>query len=157
MRQARARPGGGHVLAEEVLRSAGLLDGDGRADVAVAELGADHLVGLALLDPGDLREIRAHGFAGGRPLAHLGPVLRAPLSPSLRGVARRADVAIADLPALDFIRREELRAAPAAQRAGELPGEADRVAPAHVHAGAAGRGDEGRRGPGEAPAPGDAA
>src|SRR2546425_6292864 len=43
MRQTGARPGGRHILAEQVLGPARLLPDDGRADVPVAQLRADHL------------------------------------------------------------------------------------------------------------------
>ncbi len=41
------------IFAEQMLGSAGHVADDGRVDIAIAELGADHLVALALLDIGD--------------------------------------------------------------------------------------------------------
>src|SRR5260221_12418078 len=128
--KAGAGPGGGDVFAKFVRRAAGLLDEDRRAFVAVAELGADHFVGFTLLDFGDPDEL-----VQVRPQA-------APLAPALRGVGRGGDVAAADLAALDLVGGEELRPAPALEGAGGLPGEADGVADAAVHAEAAGGDDE---------------
>ena len=73
MRQPRARPRGGLVGAKQVLGSARDIANNRRADVAIAEFGADHLVGLALLDIGD----RGHDLAGlpslRRVVADIGP------------------------------------------------------------------------------------
>ena len=44
-------------------------------------------------------EVRARSLAGGSLVADLGPILCAPLAPAERGMARSADVAIADLAA----------------------------------------------------------
>src|SRR5262249_42178732 len=109
VRQPRAGPGARMVFAKVRLGTARLVADHRRAGVAVAELGADHLVALALLDFGDFDE--------------LGQVLpqRAPLAPAERGVARRGDVALADLAPLGLVGGEQPRPAPAAQRAGELP------------------------------------
>src|SRR3989441_7850329 len=133
MRQTGARPGGRHILAEQVLGPARLLPDDGRADVPVAQLRADHLVGLALLDVGHSGEMLSRRLSLGALVADLGPILAAPLAPAKRGIARGGDIAIADLPALEFVGGEELRAAPAPQAAGELPCEIDRIADAGVH------------------------
>src|SRR6185436_7542294 len=59
------------------------------------------------------------------------------------------DIPAADLAALGLVGREQLRSAPAAQRAFELPGEIDRVSHAAVHAEAAGRDHEMHRVAGE--------
>src|SRR5439155_23761072 len=107
MRQAGARPGGRHILAEQVLGPTRLLPDDGRADVPVAQLRADHLVGLALLDVGHSGEMLSGRLSLGGPVADLGPILAAPLAPAERGIARGADIAIAYLPALDFVGGEE--------------------------------------------------
>src|SRR5262249_57211546 len=97
---------------------------------------------LALLDVRDAREVLARRLSFRRRVTDVRPVLRAPLAASLRRVARRADVAIADLAPLDLVRREKIRTAPSAQRRLELPRQIDRVADARVHAEPAGRNDE---------------
>src|SRR5437879_3332937 len=121
VRQTGTRPGGWHILARQVLGPARLLPDDRRADVAVAQLGADHLVGLALLYVGHCGEMLSGRLSLGGLVADIRPILAAPLAPAERGIARGADVAIADLPALDFVGGEKVWAAPAAQGAGELP------------------------------------
>src|SRR6185503_12457154 len=101
VRQPRPGPGGRHVVPEQVLGTARFLRDDGRADVTVAELGADHLVALPLLDFGDRDE-----------LVEVAP-LAAPFAPAARSVARGADVAVAYLPPFSLIGGEQVRAAPA--------------------------------------------
>src|SRR5262249_38080981 len=95
-----------HVLAKQMLGTARLVPDHRRPDVAIPELGADHLVRLALLDVRDSREVLARRLSFRRRVTDVRPVLRAPLASSLRRVARRADVAIADLAPLDLVRRE---------------------------------------------------
>src|SRR5262249_15982766 len=110
---------------------------DGRIDVAIAELRADHLVRLGLLEGGDANQVLAGGRPGRRRVAGLRPVLLAPLAPSGRRVARGVDVALADLAPLDLVGIEQIGPAPAGERRGELPREVDRVADARVHSQAA--------------------
>ena len=104
VRQARPRPGRRQVFAEVVIRAARLLGDERRARVPVAELGADHLVALGLLDLGHFDQ-----------LVQVAPQA-APLAPPEGGVARRRDVALAHRAALGLVGVEELRPAPAAQR-----------------------------------------
>src|SRR6185369_10103650 len=99
MRQPRARPARRDVGAEVGLRRAGLVGDERRARVAVAELGADHLVALALLHVG-------HGDE----LIEVAPQT-SPLAPSLRRIARGSDVALADRAALELVGIEQLRPA----------------------------------------------
>src|SRR5687767_9407620 len=75
-------------------------------------------------------------------VADVGAILRAPFAPALRREARRGNVACADLAPLDLVGPKELRAAPALQGRGELPGKVDRIADAGIHAEAAGRDHE---------------
>ena len=113
MRQPRARPGRRHVGHEIGLRRlARLRPDDRRADIAVAQLGADNLVALALLDVGDAREIGARRGAFRRVVADVRLVGRAPGAPAARGMARGLDIARADLPALDFVGAQQRRARP---------------------------------------------
>src|SRR6185312_6036260 len=92
-----------------------------RVDVAIAELGADHLVALALLDVGDGGENRTALPALRRIVADVGPPHRAPLAAADRGVARRADIALADLATLVLVRYPQVRSDQAGKRRGELP------------------------------------
>src|SRR5258708_10193448 len=125
-----------------MLRPAGNVPHDRRIDVTVAELSADHLVRLGLLDAGDAHEVLARRRALGSVIANVRPVLRVPLAPPERSVARGADVALADLPPLGFVRVEQPGPAPSLQGLRELPGKIDRVADAGVHAEAPGRYDQ---------------
>ena len=70
------------------------------------------------------------------------PLLKLGLAAAERGVARGADVALADLAAVGLVGVEQLRSAPALQRAGQFPAEVDGVTDAGVHAETAGRDDE---------------
>src|SRR5712692_1255218 len=142
VRPTRARPRARIIDAEAMLGPAGNGAHDRGIDVAVAELGADHLVRLGLLDAGDAHEVLTRGGAFGRVLANVRPVLRVPLAPSEGSVARGADVALADLPPLGVVRVEQRGPAPSLQGRRELPGKIDRVADAGVHAETAGRYDQ---------------
>ena len=53
MRQPGAGPCGRLIGTEKMLRAAGNVADDWRIDIAITELGADHLAALALLDIGD--------------------------------------------------------------------------------------------------------
>ena len=108
----------------------------------IAELGAGHLVRLALLDVGDRVPARRAPRAFRRVVADVRLPHRAPLAPPERGVARGLHVELADLAALGRIGRQELRPAPALQRRRKLPGQIDGVADAGIHAEPAGRNDE---------------
>ena len=122
VRQPGARPGGGNVGHEIVLRPLARLGGDQRrADIAIAQLGADHFSRLVLLDVGDARERRTRRGAGGGVLADLRAIELAPRPAPARGKAGRRDVALAHLPALDLIGSEEVRPAPALERRRQLP------------------------------------
>src|SRR6516165_6813777 len=77
------------------------------------------------------------------------PVFGTPGAAPARGVSGRRDVALADLPAFDLVRREQAGTAPALQCCGELPGEIDCFADTTVHAEPAGRNDEVHRVTGE--------
>ena len=94
MGQARARPGARTVI-HEIVRggSPGSARDQGRADIAIAKLGADHLVGLALLHLGDAREFGARLRALRRVVADVRPPHGAPFAPPQRGEARSRDVA----------------------------------------------------------------
>ena len=150
MRQPRAGPGGRLIVAKQMLRPARHVADDRRIDIAVAELGADHLVALALLDVGDGAEIlprrrrppACRSRMSGR---HMPRHLRRPM----RRIARRADIALADLAALDLVGREQIRATPAGKRRRKLPRQIDGVADAGIHAEPAGRDDEMHRVAGE--------
>src|SRR5581483_9638939 len=109
----------------------------------------DHLVALALLDVGDGGENRTALPALRRIVADVGPPHRAPLAAADRGVARRADIALADLATLDLVRSQQVRPAPAGKRRGELPRQIDGVGDAGIHAEPAGRDDEMHRIAGE--------
>src|SRR6185503_17980296 len=56
VRKPRARPRGRFVFAEPMLGTAWNVADDRRIDVAVTELGADHLVALALFNVGNRRQ-----------------------------------------------------------------------------------------------------
>src|SRR5580693_4165506 len=109
------------VFAEQVLRTAGDVADDGRVDIAIAELGADHFVALALLDIGNRAEITPGRRARRRIVTNVRPPHRAPFATAESGVARGADIVLADLAALDPVSFEEPRPAPAAQGRGEFP------------------------------------
>src|SRR5262245_28766076 len=98
-----------------------LLRDQRRADIAIAELGADHLGRLVLLEVGDAGELRSQRRARWRGLADFRTIELAPLAASGGGKARSRDVARADLPALDFVGGEQASSAPALQGRGELP------------------------------------
>src|SRR5262249_57965295 len=102
VRQPGARSGRGRIGPEIVFRIVPRLRRDQRrAGIAVAELGADHLVALALLDVGDAGESGARRRPRRRVVADIRPIGRAPFPPPERGIARGCDVALADRPALD--------------------------------------------------------
>src|SRR5579864_5474472 len=103
VRQPRAGPGGRLVFAEQMLRPAGDVADDGRVDIAIAELGADHLVTLALLDIGNRAEIVPRRRAGRGIVANIRPPHRAPFAAAQGSVARGADIVLADLAALDLV------------------------------------------------------
>ena len=114
----------------------------GRAHIAVAEFGAEHLVGLALLDIGDAGERRAGLGAFRRVVADVGAPHRAPFAPARprrsgrpRRCARRSG-------GVRSHRTEQVGPAPARERRGELPGQVDGVAAAGIHAEAAGGDDQ---------------
>ena len=86
-----------------MLGTTGLLTDDGRSDIAISQLGTDHLIRLALLDIGDAGEVVSRGLPLGRGVADTGAILRTPFAPAQRRIAGRADVSIADLAALYFI------------------------------------------------------
>src|SRR5688572_20524330 len=121
VRQAGSRPRGGVVLAEEMLRPTGLIPYDGRTDIAVSEFSPDHFIGLALFDIGDAGQAITCVLAFRRIVGNVRAVLRAPFTASLRCVARCADVPVTDLPAFDFVRTEQVGAAPALQGRREFP------------------------------------
>src|SRR5205807_7780477 len=127
---------GGRTIGDEIYRRrfAGLLRDEWRAVIAVAELGADHLVRLALLDVGDAGKLGAGRGTFGRVIADIRPPHRTPLAPAERGKARGRNVVLADLATLDLVSRQELRSAPAGERRGELPRQIDGIADAAVHA-----------------------
>src|SRR5262245_34365824 len=104
-----------------MLGPARFLPDDGRSDVAVSQLRPDHLVRLALLDVADGSQAVARRLSFGRRVTDVGPILRPPPAPPERGIPRRADVAVADLAPLDLVRRQQVRATPAAQRRVQLP------------------------------------
>src|SRR5262245_23334110 len=122
MRKPRPRPRGRNVSHEIVLGSLAWLGGDQRrADIAVTELGADHLGRLVLFDIGYARQRLAQRGAGRRPLAELRPIKCAPTPPPLGRTARSRDVARSHLPALALVGGEQFGAAPARERRCELP------------------------------------
>src|SRR5262245_25273584 len=100
VRQPRPRPGARHVAPEIVLRASGLFADEGRAGIAVAELGADHLVALSLLGLGDAHQ-----------LWQVVPQ-RAPLAPAERCVTRGRDIALADRAPLGLVGIEQARPGP---------------------------------------------
>src|SRR5262249_39104878 len=95
------RIGARHIVDEIVLWPfAGLGGNQPRPHIAVAELGAHHLIGLALFDVGDTDEVGAGLGAFRRVVADRGTPHGAPFAPPRRGKARRRNVAFADLAAL---------------------------------------------------------
>ena len=70
------------VVAEADARAARHVGDDRRIDIAVAELGADHLVGLALLDIGDRGEVVARRRPSGVLSRMFGRYMRAPFAPA---------------------------------------------------------------------------
>src|SRR5689334_17175924 len=115
MRKPGPRPGRGHIFAKQVLRAAWNVANNRRIDVAISELGAYHLVRLALLDVGDLRQAVPYVLALHRVVANACLPHGAPFSPADRRVARGAHIALSHLPALDLVRGEKARAAPTLQ------------------------------------------
>ena len=115
----------------------------GRIDIAIAELGADHLVALALFNVGNAQPASSRvRLPFRRIVADVRPPHRCAIPPADGRIARGADIAVADLPPLDLVRREKLRSTPALQRRGELPAEIDGIADAGIHPETAGRNDE---------------
>src|SRR5208282_4714711 len=104
-----------------MLRTAGHVADDRGIDIAIAEFRTDQLVALALLDVGDGAEDVAGLGAGRRIVANVRAPQRAPLAPAERRIARGADIALADLPALDLVGFEQVRPSPAAKRCVKLP------------------------------------
>src|SRR6202012_4246908 len=91
---------------------------------------------------GDGGELAPRLRAFGRIVADIRPPEAAPFAPADRGVARGADIAVADLAAFDLVGLEQARAPPAGKRRGELPRQVDGVADAEIHAEPAGRDDQ---------------
>src|ERR1700692_4611337 len=100
MRKPRAGPCRRLVVAKQVLGPARHVADDGRVDIAIAELGADHLIAFALLDIGNRAEIAPGRRARGRIVANIRPPHRAPFAPAESRIARGADIMLADLAAL---------------------------------------------------------
>src|SRR4051794_38291027 len=90
-------------------------------------------------DPGALLGVVGHGRAGGL----------APLRGPERGVLRGPEVALCDLASLDLVRRQQAGAAPALERARQLPREVGGVADPRVHPESALRNDQVRGVPGD--------
>src|SRR5215471_6792731 len=123
MWQPRARPCRRSVLDKAMLRPAGDVANNRRIDIAIPEFRADHFVALTMLDIGDANEICPGLGPFGRVVADIRLVERAPYPPPHRRITRRADIAVADLPPLLLVGAQQIRPAPAFQRAGEFPGE----------------------------------
>src|SRR5260221_14441708 len=107
---------------------------DGRSAINIAKLGPDHLVALALLDIGDAGEVGASRSAFGRLVADVWLVGCTPPSPPARGMARRLDVAGADLPPLNLVRAKKSRPGPTRDRRSKFPRQIDGIPDAAVHA-----------------------
>ncbi len=138
MGQAGARPGGRDVFLDQVRRAFARFAGDDRrVDVAVAELRTHHGRRLGRLHRGDGEQMRERGLARGRVVGDIGPIGVAPDLAAGIARLRRRNIAPADLAALDLVGGEQLRSAPSLEHCGELPGEIDGIADAHVHAEAA--------------------
>src|SRR5262249_31226639 len=103
VRKPRAGPGGRRVFAEQVLGPARNVADDRGIDIAVAELGADHLIRLALFDIGDLGKRVARALAVRGVVADVRIPHVAPFAPADGRVARCTDIAIADLAPLAFV------------------------------------------------------
>src|SRR6516162_10095775 len=106
-----------------MLRPARDIADDGRVDVAIAKLGADHLVRLALLHVGDGCHHLACLPALRRIVADVRAPQGAPLASAEARITRGADVAVADLPSLMLIGGEQLWSGKPFQRRVELPAE----------------------------------
>src|SRR5580700_6537877 len=115
---------------------------DRRVHVAIAELGADHLVAFALLDVRHGGEDVAGLLARGRIVANVRAPAGAPLTAAEGGVTRSADIALAHAAALDLVGLEQVRSTPAAQRGGKLPREIERVGHTGIHTESAGWDDQ---------------
>src|SRR2546427_801701 len=83
-------------------------------------LGAAPLVRLGLLGVGDAIDLPPSAGGLGRVLANVRPVLRVRLATPAGSVARGADVALADLPPLGFVRVVHRGPAPSLQGRREL-------------------------------------
>jgi hypothetical protein len=150
VRQPGARPGRRRVAeAVRVGPVAVLVRDQRRVLVPVPQLDPQQIVTPALLTIGDLGQLGAGAGACLGVLGDLRPPGGSPLPPSRRRLARGGDVACPDGPPFCLIGLEQLRAAPAVQGPGELPGEVDRVAHPCVHAEPASRDDKVSRVPGQ--------
>src|SRR4051812_7575917 len=112
MWESRAGPRRRLVFAKEMFRTAWNVVDYWRVDVTVAQLRADHLIGLALFDIGHAREIVPRRLTGRARLPYLRTPLRTPLAAAKRRVPGCAHIAFADLAPLDFIGAQQVGAAP---------------------------------------------